>query len=220
MVVSPDPLLVGRYAVLIAMCELIPIPIVDGMVENRLRRALVRAQAARHELALDEEQVRLLADRPSGGCRGMVLGVLWWPIKKLLKTLTTIFMVKGIVDVASEVVHRALMFDEAATQGWLPSQVDRVRASMDTALTHVDTRLIERRLMGKLREPKGRFNQAVWETAQAARRGEVVATANEGDAGPGLTGLSEAVMGAASTPGLVPEVLHWFKLAFDDGSVE
>ena len=59
-----DWLLVGRYAVLIALTGLIPVPLLDRSVENFLRRRLVRAQAAAHGLELDETAVATLAKRP------------------------------------------------------------------------------------------------------------------------------------------------------------
>ena len=193
----PDPLLVGRYVVGVAACELIPLPVLDTFVENRVRRAMVRAQAHRHGVALDPAVVAALADKEGLGCAGALKAVLWWPIKKLLKALTTVFMVKGIADTAAEVVHRSLMVDEALNHGWLPERAEQVRAAMDDALHHIDTRWDERWLLGTLRRGKGRHNLLVW---RVAREGASF-------------GLSAELERAAAAPGISSEVLHWFHLA-------
>jgi len=165
---DPDPMLVGRYAALVAACDLIPLPLLDLWVENRVRRALVRAQAQRCDVVLDEPTVALLADRNSGGCWGFFMAVLWWPIKKVLKALTTVFMVKGAADVASEVVHRALLVDDALRMGELPARAREVRLAMDRAMDHIDTRWVERWLLGRYRRPNGAHNRQVHEQSQTA----------------------------------------------------
>lgn len=209
----PDLALAARYALLATLCALIPVPFLDTFAENRVRRALVRQIAARHDTTLPPEAVRVVADLPSGGCWGMVKAALWWPIKKLLRTIAMVFLVKGLADAASEVMHRALMVHHALGSGLLPDEAQRVRAAMDRALEHVDTRIVERAFFGRLRNPRGEFNRLVY----AAARHPVVTEhdAATGTMGPEATRLSEAMAAAVSTTGLVPEVMHWFVLELE-----
>jgi len=205
---APDLLLAARFAFLASLCALIPVPFLDTFTENRVRRALVRRVAADQGVTLSPEEVSTLADLPSGGCRGMVTSLLWWPVKKLLRTIATLFLVKGLVDSASEVVHRSLMVHHAVAEGLLPGASGRVRRAMDRALDHVDTRLVERAFFGALRNPRGEFNRMVWEAARGLGHGQERAAA--GTVGPHTRELSEAMAQAVDRTGLVPEVMHWF----------
>lgn len=213
-----DWLLLARYALLVALCALIPVPLVDRWVENALRRRLVRHQARRHGLELPVEAVRVLGDAPSGGCLGLLRAVVLWPIKKLLNTVLFVFSVKGIADTLSEVVHRALMLEEAIEAGWLGSEPpERIREAMDRALAHVDTRPLERSLNGALRDGRHHLNRVIWESvriARARRAHPVTALADAADAdalGSGARATSVAMSAALQVSGLVPELIGWFR---------
>jgi hypothetical protein len=210
---APDLGLAARYALLTTLCALIPVPFLDTWAENRVRRTLVRRIAAGHGKELPDEAVRTVADLPSGGCFGMIKAALWWPVKKLLKTIATVFLVKGLADGASEVMHRALMVHHALEAGLLPDEAERVRAAMDRALEHVDTRWFERLLFGRLRKPRGEYNRMVFEAARDPRGAEQAAAT--GTMGPLATQLSEEMVAAARTTGLVAEVVHWFVAELD-----
>jgi len=205
---TPDLLLAARYALLTSLCALIPVPFLDTFAENRVRRALVRRVAADQGVTLPPSDVKAVADLPSTGCSGMLAALLWWPVKKLLKTVATVFLVKGLVDAASEMVHRSLMVHHAVSEGFLPGSAERVRRAMDRALDHVDTRVVERAFFGRLRNPRGEFNRMVWEAARGA--GHVEERAAADTLGPHTRELSSAMADAVSVTGLVPEVLHWF----------
>jgi hypothetical protein len=210
-------LLIGRYALLVALCALIPLPILDGMVENYLRRRMARKIAERHGQTLSPEALSTLADAPSGGCLGCLTAILWWPVKKVLKTLSVVFQVKGITDTMSEVVHRGLLLEEALRAGWLPGDAGKVRLSMDKALTSVDTRPLERALNGSLRDVRHELNLAIWESvritrARLATQAEALAdAADEDKLGPEASRASEVMVAAIQGYGLVPELIAWFR---------
>jgi hypothetical protein len=210
-------LLIGRYALLVALCALIPLPIVDGMVENYLRRRMARKIAERHGQELPPDALSTLADAPSGGCVGCLFAILWWPVKKLLKTLSVVFQVKGITDTMSEVVHRGLLLEEAFRAGWLPGDTAKVRLAMDKALTNVDTRPLERALNGSLRDVRHELNRAIWESvritrARLATQAEALADAADKDTlGPEASRASEVMVAAIQGYGLVPELVAWFR---------
>ena len=135
-----DWMLLGRYALVVALCELIPIPFLDAWIENRVRRRMVRKILSQHGVQLDDAQLALLADATSAGCMGCFWALVMWPVKKLLKTLLVVFQAKTITDRFSEVLHRALLTEEACELGLLPDRAADVRRAMDPALAHVATR--------------------------------------------------------------------------------
>lgn len=210
-----DWLLVGRYALLASLCALIPVPFVDTWFENRLRRRLVRKVARRHGIELAPADLARLGDLPSGGCLGLLLSVVLWPVKKVLKTISVVFQVKGITDTVSEVVHRALLVEEAFERGWLPGDAVRVRTAMDLALRHIDTRPIERALNGALRDGRHHLNRVIWESARIARARRLAAADAVADAaeavGLGPDADTLAMNAALSVKGLVPELVGWFR---------
>jgi hypothetical protein len=206
-------LLIGRYALLVALCALIPLPILDGMVENYLRRRMARKIAERHGQELAPEALATLADAPSGGCLGCLMSIVWWPVKKLLKTLSIVFQVKGITDTLSEVVHRGLLLEEAFREGWLPGDAGKVRLAMDKALASVDTRPRERTLNGSLRDVRHELNLTIWESVRItrARLTELADAADQDKLGPEANRASEVMVAAIHGYGLVPELIAWFR---------
>lgn len=222
----PDPaldwLLLGRYGLLVSLCALVPVPILDGWIENRLRRRLARKIAARHGKELPGAELATLADAPSGGCLGLVAAIVLWPIKKLLKTITIVFQAKGIADTFSEVVHRSLLLEDAFEAGYLPGDPARVRRAMDQALTHVDTRPIERTLLGALRHTRHELTRTIWEAVRVVRlrRVEALADAADRDALPAASDLSRAMIAALDTRALVPELFAWFRAEMGEKVLE
>jgi hypothetical protein len=213
-----DWLLLGRYALLVALCELIPVPLLDSWVANLLRRRLVRAQLEARGVELEPAEIKLLGDAVSGGCVGCLWAAVIWPIKKLLKTVVVVFTVKAMADTVSEIVHRGLLLEEALDEGWLPGETDKVRAAMDRALEHVDTRLVEQALRGTLRSSRKDLNEAVVESVRVARErlrdrpGHALADAAEAnELGAGVNRVSRAMTAALQVSGLVPELVQWFR---------
>lgn len=216
-------LLIGRYALLIALTALIPIPLLDRGIENLLRRRLVRAIADRHGAELSPEEIALLGNAPAGGCWGCVASVVLWPFRKVLKTMLIVLQVKAMADLASEVLHRTLMLEEALDTGWLPGDAEAVREGMDRTLACVDTRPIERQLMGTLRDHRHDLNRVVWEATRIARervrgeRGEALALAVERDElGAEADEMSEAMVASLQATGVTNELLQWFRAEMGD----
>lgn len=222
-VLSPTParpldwMLLGRYAVLVALCDLIPVPLLDQWFANVLRRRLVGAigRANGHDLGPVVEKG--LGDMPIG-CSGCLLAIVVWPVKKVLKTISVVFQVKAVADEFSEVIHRGLLLEEAFEAGWLPHEPERVRLAMDRALSHVDTRVVERAVRGSMRDARHGLTQTVQESIRVARQrlvtrpAEALADAAEsGTLGPGPDEASRVMVAALRGSGLVPEVVAWFR---------
>ena len=70
---------VKRHAVAVAACELIPIPLLDTMIQNQIRRNLVRNLSDARGLDLAPEFVEVLADEPLAP----VQRAMFWPLKKI-----------------------------------------------------------------------------------------------------------------------------------------
>lgn len=151
---EPSWLRLGRYALLIALSPLIPIPFVDSHVETVLRRRLVRRMAEEQGVTIESPEIRVLADMPGSGCLGLLFSVLLWPIKKILRVVFFFLSAKAMADTFSEVVHRGLMLSEALDAGLLPGKEAEVRAAMDGALERVDTRVLEVSLTTAFRESR------------------------------------------------------------------
>lgn len=142
-----DWMLFSRFALMVALCELIPLPLVGGWVANRLRRRLVRIQLAGHQLQLPEPDVRMLADAPAGGCLGILLALVVWPFRALLRTVLFVLQLNRMVNIFSEVVHHALLIHEALEIKALPGDAVTVRAALNRAVATVDTRIVDKALL-------------------------------------------------------------------------
>ena len=213
---------IGRYSVMVALTQLIPVPLLDGVVENALRRRLVRRLASDAGVALSDDDLHVLADAPGGGCLGMVKAVVLWPFKKLLKTLLFVLAAKSMADTASEVMHRSLMLHEALERGWLPGDVTLLRQGLDTSLDKIDVRLVERLLLGAFRDHRDELNRVVWEATKIARsqargeRAEALVEATENNA---LTEAANTLGGVLTDTlrraGVADEAVHWFVAEMD-----
>lgn len=214
---DPDWFLIGRYALLVALTALIPVPLMDSITETTLRRRMVRALAARHDVKLEEGQIRTLADTPGGGCSGCLVAVVKWPFEKLFKTVFFVLGIKNLVDVASEVLHRGLLLEEAFARGWLPERVPEVRSAMDRSLACIDTRIVERRLVSVFADHTNELNRAVHEAARLARlrvrqAGPRLAdAADQGLLGAAFDRMVELFTETVHGTAVVPELLHWFR---------
>ncbi|MFT4624289.1 MAG: hypothetical protein ACI8PZ_002948 [Myxococcota bacterium] len=217
-----DWLLLGRYALLITLATLIPIPILDRSIENFFRRRMVRAIASRHGATLPPAVVAKLADEPFGGCLGCLAAIVLWPVRKILRTVLVVWQAKALADTTSEVVHRGLMLEEAFGEGWLPAdETTEVRTAMDRALHKVDTRPVERALMGTLRDQRDDLTAVVRDAVRVARqrakgaspRAALADAADADGLGQDADQLSASIKASIQGVGLVPEVLYWFRAA-------
>jgi hypothetical protein len=148
--------LVRRYAVLCGLTPLVPLPILDDLAKNYLRRCLLRALAAARPVALSAEDVRTLADEPRPGClSGCFLLAVVYPVKKLFRTIFFFLEWKRALDTTSETYHYGSLADYALQNGWCgPGQCARVRAAIDAVLRGRGTSPIETAIRETLRRSK------------------------------------------------------------------
>lgn len=72
---------IRRHATAVALCELVPLPLLDTLLQNQVRRRLVRHIAAERCLNLDPVEVATIADEDLGA----VGRLLSWPVRAVLK---------------------------------------------------------------------------------------------------------------------------------------
>ncbi len=213
-----DWLLISRYALLVALCELIPVPLLDGWVANLMRRRLTHVQLAQHDVRLPSADVRMLADSGAGGCLGILWSILVWPIKKVLRTVLFVLQIHRMVNVASEVAHRALLVHEALEREVVPGDVVAVRAAMNRALAQVDVTVVDKAVLSGLALSRRTLWQAMgagWSRlrseAAAERRDEAVGAQDEAPLPPMPEELSQALGEALHTPGIEAELIRVFR---------
>jgi hypothetical protein len=193
---------IGFYAAVASMTVWIPLPLVDGVAQNHVRRAMVREVFRRHGLAVEPETVAILADQPRGSCLGCIGSVLVWPIKKLLKWVFTFLQFKEMADIGSDVAHRALLLEEAVRQGWLPGNPKNVRNAMDRTFERLEFRPVERYLRGPFRTEDKEWREAVRAAVDGSRK------LPSGGFPPGTTA---AMRFSFTTQGFMAEAVHGFR---------
>ena len=122
----------ARYVLFSALCPLIPLPFVDDWALREVRRAyFVRI--------LGDAPSALLAARTLSEARGSFFpGCLWllvfYPIKKLFRTLFYFLTVKQCLDEAALTLVQGDMVREALGDGRLPNEAGPARDVMDAVL--------------------------------------------------------------------------------------
>jgi len=204
-----DLLLVSRYALLVSLTHLIPLPIVDALIARFLRARLTRLQLAEVGWAPPGREVRMIGGASAGGCLGLLWSVIVWPFKKLLRYLLWVFLVKAMIDTFSDVVARAVLVDEALACRALPGPAVEIRAAMQRALKGASIRPIERAAGLILQTTRGEtwrwFKLARSRMRQQARRERTDQAAATTDADP-LAGSLEAIVQTLARAIWIPEV--------------
>ncbi len=173
---------VAHQAVLVALAGLIPFPFVDTWIQNRLRAGLVAKLGHHHDLPLSSAHIRTLSSHRHNLLLGCMVGMVWWPIKKLFRKVIYVLTIKDAIDAATDTWLRGEMVRRALRAGALPLQADGVRTAMDAALkTHARSPLWgpRTRRAGSLIEPEDTLAMKV--VASAARQSGGLAALEEFD---------------------------------------
>lgn len=125
---------IARQTLLVALAGLIPIPFIDTWIQGRLRSQMVRELGLHHDVELEAPTVKTLTRIRGNLLLGCLVGVVWWPIKKLIRKVVYVLTVKDAVDAVSDTFIRGEMVREALSRGLLPTESERVRRAMDIAL--------------------------------------------------------------------------------------
>lgn len=138
----------GIYAnaTLAGLAVLIPIPILDWIVEWFFRRRIVPAIVKRRGRQLPPEVLRVLKDRR--GCMGYLVGCLMLPVvlvfdlvKSLFKKILYFLTIKNATDQLSFYWHQAFLFDYMLLAGHLDEveSAEVAKEAMTQVLSSVTT---------------------------------------------------------------------------------
>ncbi|MDP2314712.1 MAG: hypothetical protein Q8P41_17545 [Pseudomonadota bacterium] len=132
MIPRPVSVRVAHYALLSGLAALVPLPILDDWLRRRGHRAMYATLAEEAGTPLGPETLDALTEDRSSllyGCLGIVV---FWPLKKLFRTVLYFLTVKDVLDGAAEATLRAAMLREALPR--LPDDARAVRDVMDATL--------------------------------------------------------------------------------------
>jgi hypothetical protein len=95
------------YAAATSACVLLPVPLVDTYVQNRIRTRMVRDLADRRGLSLTAAQVEELALEPLWDTSSVMRSVVVWPVKKLMGRLFWFLHLRDVVRSYRDCQQRA-----------------------------------------------------------------------------------------------------------------
>jgi hypothetical protein len=123
---------IAHLALFAGLSPLVPLPLLDGWVERRLTRAMLRRVLADAGRPVDDATLGILTEDRSGmlvGCLGVAVV---WPLKKLFRTVLYFLTVKDVLDAVTRAALVAAMV-HAAPPG-LVADPKRLRDGMDATL--------------------------------------------------------------------------------------
>ena len=118
----------------IGLTPIIPLPFLDELVRTWLLRRGVREVAAEHDVVFTDKALKRLTSGRQGCLIGCIIGVVWWPIRKLFRTMFYFLTIKECLDTMVEGALRIEMIRRACESGVLPAEVELVRDAMFQAL--------------------------------------------------------------------------------------
>ncbi len=125
---------ITRYATLSALTPLIPIPIVDGVIKNRLMRRMVARLAEQRAVVLTERDIEILVDEQDELLAGILKGAALVPLKLLLRKIFFLLTGRRIVQLASQCYHRGWLIDLAFATGGGGADEERSAAEIRRAV--------------------------------------------------------------------------------------
>lgn len=147
---NPHQHILLKYAVLVGMTPLIPLPLLDDIAQAYFERRMIEKLARAHRLELSAVQLDELASPPPdpvGAIRGCLLNVLLYPIKKILRKIFFFLEIKRTIDLVSTTYAKGHVLDRVLVRGLCapagPHAPRDVRAATERALVRVGTSPIE-----------------------------------------------------------------------------
>jgi hypothetical protein len=104
---------IAHLALACGLAALVPIPLLDGWVERRATRAMVRRVLLDGGHPADDATLDVLTnDRSSmlGGCLALAV---YWPLKKLFRTVLYFLTIKDVLDGVTRAALRVAMVQAA-----------------------------------------------------------------------------------------------------------
>lgn len=114
---------VATHAAYASLCPFIPVPFIDDMVEARVRRRMIGRLLRLEGIEVSSDATRRLAARRRRVFSGALRGLLFWPVKRLLRKLLVILAAKAAADAAASMFHDGWLIARALEANY----VDRAR---------------------------------------------------------------------------------------------
>jgi hypothetical protein len=138
-----------KYAILVGMTPLIPLPVLDDIAQSYFERRMIERLAGAHQLPLTTVQLDELSTQPdAAGCvKGCLLNLLLYPLKKLLRKIFFFLEIKRTIDLVATTYAKGHVLDRVLARGLCapagPHGPAQVRGATDRALARVGTSPIE-----------------------------------------------------------------------------
>ena len=154
----PERILI-KYAVLVGLTPLIPIPLLDDLAQGYFERRMIEKLAGARHLTLSPEHLNALASPPTTAAswlRGCFTTLLLYPISKLLRKLFFFLEIKRALDLVAVTYVRGYLLDRTFGRALLappgPHAPAAVREATEQAITRVGTSPIGLALRGSFRD--------------------------------------------------------------------
>lgn len=130
------------HTTLVGLTPLIPLPFVDDMAKSRLQRRMIRLLAQPYDLLLRPEDLSQLADdQPGNVVEGIVKGLVFTPLRSVLRKTFIVLAGNKMAEVASTCYHRGWLADRAFARGFCapegPHSPRAVREAIDEVMAAV-----------------------------------------------------------------------------------
>jgi hypothetical protein len=140
------------YAVLIGLTPLIPIPLLDDLVQGFFARSLVHSLAYAAGLSLSDAEIAALAEERRGCLTGCLLGTVEYLVKRLVRKIIFILEWRRAVDLATHSYYTGRLLAHAFSQGWYEpgdaGRAARLRAAVEAARAGANMSLV-RQVVGR-----------------------------------------------------------------------
>jgi hypothetical protein len=124
---------IARDALLYGALSLLPVPLLDSLLQRILLDRLFARLCAEAGAPLDPAAAKALTGFRGSLLMGCLGFALWYPVKKLLRKLVYVLSVKDALDGVARAAAMAELVRRAAAAGLLPARAEDVRTRMDQA---------------------------------------------------------------------------------------
>lgn len=141
--------LLATHALLVGLTPLVPVPLVDDYIADKLRASMVDRLAQRRQVTLPSDAVKGLSDEPTKPF-GTSIGsaakkVFLWPAKKLFRKVFVVLAVKDGVDLVGKAFALGYLVDAALEHGWIARHHPKaLRLAIDAVSKRVGTSPVNR----------------------------------------------------------------------------
>ncbi|MBM4368977.1 MAG: hypothetical protein FJ102_22365 [Deltaproteobacteria bacterium] len=143
------------HVILAGVAMVVPLPILDDWLSRKALRRALQADAEACGQPLDEATLDVLTEDRSNMLVGCLRAAIFWPVKKLFRTVLWFLTVKDVIDIAARSAEVVAMARIARERGWLPGRASDVRDAMEVSFGRHRWSPVTRFIMRYPRPPLG-----------------------------------------------------------------